>query len=102
MLHQDRGPTLRPWDRALTFAALGIPRPSAAGVLSIDFDLSPSGLGAPGPEAPFPVRSGFATLTITDVDVTGRFPGPSSVGMISNFRIGLDAPQPMGSIIRVD
>jgi hypothetical protein len=89
----------------LLFAVFSIPRPSAAGVLTIDFDLGntviPGGFNAPDPN-PIPVRSGVVTLSLTGVDSSGMMTGPMFGAMLTGFMLGVDIVQPSGNLALLD
>ena len=81
------------WILALAFAVLSIPRLGAAGVLTIDFDLGRSVVSNPSavPQPTFPVRSGVVTLSLSGVDESGMWIGPTSTVTLLGFRLGTNA-----------
>src|SRR5688572_29057404 len=89
------------WIAALTFAALGMGQPSAAGVLTVEFDLSRTTvLGAAA--VPLPVDAARVSLVLNGVDARGLLTAAMPMGAFSDFRLSVDVPLLQGTSTRLD
>src|SRR5688500_504527 len=89
------------WIAALTFAALGMGQPSAAGVLTVEFDLSRTTvLGAAA--VPLPVDAARVSLVLNGVDARGLLTAAMPMRAFSDFRPRLDVPVRHGAWTRLE